>query len=321
MLLVPAVPAHADAPVPTDVRSMVEAIDPPADAVDAEIVGGDSFLRLRVEPGHEVVVAGYEGEPYLRFGRDGGVAVNRRSPAAFVNESRFGREPPPEADAAARPEWDEVAAGGSYAWHDHRTHWMATSRPDPPLRSWAVPITVDGEAATIAGVYRYEAPPSAWAWWVVAGLLAAAGGLLAWRRPGWLAWVIAISGAAVTAYGVELSRLPGGTGGTGGATVALGAVAVVCAVLSSLRRWAAGPLLAGSGIALLVAGWRHVDVLDHSVLTTTWPEALERLVVSSALGLGAVASVVGLAQSLGVYQPSGTRRSASSGPHDPRAYG
>ena len=115
-------------------RSTVEAIEPPAEGVTAEIVGGDSFLRVRAEPGRTVVVRGYEGEPYLRFRPDGTVEVNRNSPAAYVNESRYGTDPPASADATAAPAWQEVAADGSYAWHDHRTHWMATNRPDPPER-------------------------------------------------------------------------------------------------------------------------------------------------------------------------------------------
>ncbi len=318
-VLLPAAPAGADPPAPTDVRSTVEAIDPPAAGVEAEIVGGDSFLRVQVEPGHEVIVAGYEGEPYLRFGRDGTVAVNRRSPATFANESRFGSEPPPEADAAAPPRWDVVASDGSYAWHDHRTHWMATTRPEPPQRSWSVPVTIDGSAAAINGRYRYEEPAPAWPWWALAALLMVGGAVVGWRRPRMFGWVVAVAGAAPLAvYGVELSRLPGGSGATRATDVVLAAVAGVCSVVSVFARRAGGPVLGGAGMALLVAGRRHVDVLDHSVLTTSWPAALERLVVTVALGLGAAALVSGVAQTLGVYQPSGTRPSASFGPHDPR---
>jgi hypothetical protein len=317
LLFVPASPAAADPPSPTDVRSTVERVAPAVDGLEAEIVGGDSFLRLMVEPGREVVVAGYEGEPYLRFQPDGRVEVNRRSPAAFVNESRFGSDPPASADATAPPTWDEVASGGSYAWHDHRTHWMASTRPEPPERRWAVPLTVDGEPAEIVGRYRYATPPSPWPWLALALGLAAVASAGGWRRPRHLAGAVVLAGAAPTiAYGVELGQLPGGSDGV--VTVVLGLFAAVAAAASIAGRPAPGPLLAGAGSALLVAGWRHLDVLDHSVLTTSLPPTQERLVVAAALGLGLGAAIVGVAQTLGVCQPPGARLSASSGPHEPR---
>jgi hypothetical protein len=69
-----------------------------------------------------VTVTGYRGEPYLWFRDDGGVYENRRSPATVLNDDRFGREPlPAEVDPEAEPEWERVATGGRYAWHDHRT--------------------------------------------------------------------------------------------------------------------------------------------------------------------------------------------------------
>ena len=90
----------------------------------------DDRIQLRAEPGHEVVVLGYEDEPYLRFGADGTVDVNERSPAYYLNQDRFGEvEVPPDADPAAEPRWAEVAAAGTYDWHDHRIHYMAEGTP------------------------------------------------------------------------------------------------------------------------------------------------------------------------------------------------
>jgi hypothetical protein len=314
----PASPASADPPAPGDVRSTVDGISPVVDGVSAEIVGGDSFLRLRVEPGREVVVAGYEGEPYLRFRPDGAVEVNRRSPASVLNESRFGGDPASGTDAAAPPAWDQVASDGAYEWHDHRTHWMATTRPEPPVRTWAVPIRVDGVGAEITGRYRYVAPPSAWPW-LIGGAALAVVAVVAGRR-WWRGLGLVVAGAALAlgVYGLALARLPGGTSGVVTSLLALlglaGAIGAVTA-----REARRGPLLAGAGVALLVAGWREVDVLWHSVLTTSWPPTLERLVVVIALGGGVAATVAGFAQSLGAYQPSGTSASASGGPHEPRA--
>ena len=63
--------AIADSARPTDFRSEVVAIDPPTPSIAVSIVGGDAFVLLRVDPGVEVEVEGYESEPYLRFAADG----------------------------------------------------------------------------------------------------------------------------------------------------------------------------------------------------------------------------------------------------------
>ena len=81
-----------------------------------------------------MIVEGYEGEPYLRFSPDGTVERNRLSTATYLNEDRAGAGitiPPEvqEADADTPPEWEEVASGGTYAWHDHRVHWMDDASP------------------------------------------------------------------------------------------------------------------------------------------------------------------------------------------------
>ena len=69
--------AHADPAGPTDYRTEIVAIEPATDAIEIVVEGGDAFLHVTVEPGHEVVVLGYDGEPYLRIGPDGAVDQNR----------------------------------------------------------------------------------------------------------------------------------------------------------------------------------------------------------------------------------------------------
>ena len=99
-------PAAADPAQPGDVRSRVTELAPRTTGVRAEIVGGDSFLQLEVDRGREVVVLGYESEPYLRVRPDGTVEVNDRSPARWVNDDRLGSAAVPDtADASASPDW------------------------------------------------------------------------------------------------------------------------------------------------------------------------------------------------------------------------
>jgi hypothetical protein len=148
--------------------SMVTSVSP-AGSVDAVVLDGDDRLQLRVDDGRVVVITGYEGEPYLRFGPDG-VFENVRSPAAYLNDDRYGKvELPDSADPDAPPEWERVAPGGrAFDWHDHRIHWMAATYPpvvarDPSMAhhvfDWKVPGTIDGAPLTVAGSLDYEPPP------------------------------------------------------------------------------------------------------------------------------------------------------------------
>ena len=89
------------------------------------VIGGDSFLELTAAPGVDVVVLGYQQEPYLHFRADGVVEENERSPTAYLNADRYGGgEVPAGADPTLPPNWRQVGSGGRYAWHDHRAHWM-----------------------------------------------------------------------------------------------------------------------------------------------------------------------------------------------------
>ncbi len=178
-----AAPAAADPPGPTDYRTVVIAIDPPAPGVEVDIIGGDSLVQLHQRGDVPVDVIGYGGEPYLRFEPDGTVLENQRSPARYLNRDRYGdAQLPPDADADAAPEWEEVASWGTFAWHDHRTHWMSTSRPvgrgpgDQILEA-AVPLRV-GDRDVDVTMASYWAPGPSPVPAVVGGLVGLVGAAL-----------------------------------------------------------------------------------------------------------------------------------------------
>src|SRR4051812_31784639 len=89
-LVVTAGPAAADAAKPGDFSSEVTSVEPDPGGFDIDVTGGDAFVTLDVDEGHEVIVDGYLGEPYLRFNDDGTVEENQNSQAAYINTSRFG---------------------------------------------------------------------------------------------------------------------------------------------------------------------------------------------------------------------------------------
>jgi hypothetical protein len=291
-------PAAADPPRPTDYRSTVTALDPAVDGVEAEVVGGDAFLELRVDEGHEVLVEGYGEEPYLRFLPDGTVERNRRSEATYVNDDRQGAvELPPEADNAADPDWERVAGDGTYAWHDHRIHWMGTSRPpgvEPGdvVQEWAVALTVDGTPSVVRGelVLVEGVSPLPWLALGVTGLALVA---LGRRRPlvvAAVAAVVAASGALVVGWG-QYSVAPAGSG-VNPLLVVVPLVGLVAAVAGLLLRGRSLATTATLAAAAAVLGWGalRATVLWMPVLPTELPYALDRAVTALALGLSVAAA-------------------------------
>jgi hypothetical protein len=165
----PAAAGHGDGAA-RGYTSRVISVQPSIAGLKVEVLDGDDQLRLRNDTGSEIVVEGYDGEPYLRFAADGGVFRNANSPARYLNEDRYGAVAvPASASKQAEPDWERVGGGNAYEWHDHRIHWM--SRIDPPqvraakdrphhVFDWKVPMSVGGKAAAIDGRLDYAPPPA-----------------------------------------------------------------------------------------------------------------------------------------------------------------
>jgi hypothetical protein len=147
-----------------DVVSTLEGVQPPAAGLELEVVGGDRFLLLQNGTGKEVLVKGYDDEPYLRFLPSRVVEVNTRSPSKYANEDRYALRPvPPQANSDATPRWQAVSRSGSYRWFDHRIHLMEKGTPpqvkDEDKRTkifdWDVPLRVGGTPAKAVGTLEW----------------------------------------------------------------------------------------------------------------------------------------------------------------------
>ena len=305
----PARPAAADPARPGNVRSVVTSIAPPA-PLTARVVGGDSFLQVAVQPGHELVVADYDGVAYLRFAPDGTVFENRNSKATYQNRSRSGTTAfPADLDPQAPPDWRRVAGGGTYAWHDHRVHWMSPIRA--PEQEWTVAVQVDGQPVVLAGHFGPVDAPAAWPWWLA--VLASAGlAGLAGRRGARMGAVAALIAAGVAApVVIGLTRLPGATWTLAALVLAAAAAAVAAAVRT-------GPVgvasVGAAGVALGHWGLRRADVFGHAVLVTSLPAWMDRAAVAAAIGTG-VGLLGGVAWILTRPVPTGpTDQSQAVGP-------
>jgi hypothetical protein len=292
-------PAAADPPRPTDYRSTVSEVEPDAGGVDARIVGGDSFLELTVDEGHDVVVIGYGDEPYLHFLPDGTVERNRRSEATYLNDDRQGAvDLPPEADNEAEPEWEQVADGGTYSWHDHRIHWMGGgtppgAEPGQVVQAWTVELTVDGTPTEVRGELVLAEGISPLPWVALAAAAAVLVVVVGRRRPAPVAaaaMVAAAAGALAVGW-AEYAAAPAGSGASP-MPIVVPLVGLVAAVVGVVRpRGSLGPT-ATLAAAAAVIGWGvlRADVLWNPVLPTDLPFALDRGVTALALGVSVAAA-------------------------------
>jgi hypothetical protein len=304
-LLLDITAAAADPPGPTDYLGQVTEIDPELPGISIEIVGGDSFVVLVAEPGVTVDVIGYSGEPYLRYLPDGTVAENQLSPSRYLNEDRYAAaEVPADADAGAEPLWRVVASDGSYAWHDHRTHWMSSIKP--PGRSpgdevaeGVIPLFVDGVEVDVTVVSVWQEPPSALpiVLGVTVGLLVAFAAIRK-REQVINAIVITASTAATIVGTVAYFSMPAETGPPW-SLWALPATALVVGVVTVVRRTT---MTAGSyrtlqmlgALELVLWGVLHWSWLWAALLPTRLPFWVDRFVSAGVLvgGIGAAIAVV-----------------------------
>lgn len=318
---------HADAAGPTDWRSEIVSVEPASEAVTVTIEGGDAFVRIDVAPGHEVVAAGYDGEPYLLIDAAGDVYENRNSYATYYNVRRDGSgEIPLGLDSGATPEWVKIGDGGAWAWHDHRAHWMG-DRPPPGIEAGEslapqeIPLTVDGVATRVTISTTLVERPS---WWIVLGGaalgLAVSVGLLKvgqGRRRG--ALVAAVAGGALVAGLAQFASLSPETAPR--VTWWLMPMTALAAALGVVAVGGRFPFV-GHGLSLVAAAqltiwaWIRRHGLRRGVLPTDLPFVVDRLITVTALICGAVLAVAVLIDLLAWVRqpPMASSMAASSAP-------
>jgi hypothetical protein len=149
-------------------RSTITGVKPKMPGLRLKVLYGDDQVWLDNRSGKTVIIKGYSGEPYLRFS-PGGIFVNVKSPAGYLNQDRYANvQVPKSASVKAKPKWEKLANLHVWAWHDHRIHYM-NPIPPPQIRSeprkphhvfdWKVPATENGKRFFIAGSLDYTPPP------------------------------------------------------------------------------------------------------------------------------------------------------------------
>ena len=288
LVVLTAAPAAADPAKPGDYTSTVTRTEPPVSGISVKVVGGDGFLELTVQPGHDVVVLGYAGGPWLHIRPDGTVEENQLSPATFLNGSRFAKTAAPadvteDTEKNQPPVYKQVATGGTFAWHDHRIHWMSPQPKDHPrgrviFADWKVPMIVDGTPVTVHGrlVYEKSEPDPV----VRARRPRRRGASSLGRGKSTFVAGIAVLLASIAALetGIVAYRSIPSVAGPNPLEIALPAVATVAALFAVLlHRKPLGVVFTLASVASL-SGWAfmRLSVLFNPVLPTDSPFGLDR---------------------------------------------
>ncbi len=289
----------------TNYLTTLEGVTPETPGIEVRVVEKGSRIELTNTNDTNVVVLGYEDEPYLRIGPEG-VFENQRSPATYLNRDRKGSQSGGEnADPEAPPEWERLSSGQTARWHDHRIHWMGSSvdRPDRRLvveDEWVIPLRYDGDRIEVTGQLLWIPGPSPLPWYLLIAGLAALGAFVGGRR--W--WGRGLAGLLSVLILTDLVHVIGILGArAGGPDLA----SIGSNLLYSLVAWVVGGvavsmllrakrdgLFAAIFAAVLIAifgGLQDLGVLSHSQVPFAWAEDMARLFVAVSVGLGAGVTV------------------------------
>lgn len=316
-VLVPAGPASAhtvSGAGASNYRTTLVAVTPAIPRLSVRVVETGSRIELTNHTGADVLVLGYEGEPYLRVGPEG-VFRNSRSPATYLNVSRQYGALSPVADAKAAPVWQRIADCCTVRWHDHRIHWMGGAIPPQVRRApgqphvvfprWEVDLRQGSLPIAVTGTLTWVPGPSPWPWLAGALALFTLTGLFArsrrWGRLVAAAMAVLVASDAVHAVGIGFA-FAGTTAhrlllvvATGYYSIIAWAVGVI-AVRLLLRENPDG-LYAATFAALVIglfSGLTDVTVLWRSQVPFALPATVDRVLVSLALGIGGGVVVAGV---------------------------
>lgn len=301
--------AHGGAgPEATNYRTRLLAVEPRVAGLTVQVIEAGSRIEVRNESDVEVVVVGYEDEPYLRIGPDG-VFENTRSRATYVNVARTQDDIvlPEGIDPAAPPEWRKASDEPVARWHDHRIHWMAEN--DPPavrrdrgrthvvIPTWVIPLRMGDRVVEARGDLAWVPGPSPAPWLLGAvGLLAvvAAFGLGGGR-------FVAVAAVLMVLFGTDVAHAVGigfASAGSVGQRILLSVGSGLFALVGWIAAvWGARLLLqrrregfffavAAGVLVALFGGLAELPDLTKSQVPFAWGAGASRLFVVLALGLG-----------------------------------
>lgn len=147
--------------------TQLSSVQPAPAGLKVEVTRSGEWVRVTNTSNTPVTVLGYTDEPYLRLG-PGGTEENRSSLSSYLNDSLVISQVPP--DWTVKPvRWEKVSADPTYAWHDHRVHWMTSTLPpvvaqDPEhphlISTWKIRLLYGDVPVTATGTLSWSGRPS-----------------------------------------------------------------------------------------------------------------------------------------------------------------
>jgi hypothetical protein len=309
---------------PTNYASRIVAIRPANSDLSIRLLDLGRRIEVKNFGRQDVVVLGYDGEPYLRVGPSGGFE-NRRSRSRYVNRVSVGGTKatvPDGVTATAAPSWRRVSSAPVVRWRDQRTRYEGAppAKARQVVANWTIAMRAGDAPVAVSGIVTYIKGPSPWPWVgllvVLAGLTVMAAWSSRWGR--WLSVALALllasdvmhsfgtAAATHESMAAQLVRVLL----AGLVTTAAWVVGVVS--IPSLQRNHEGGLVAAGGIGLVIAmfsGVTDVGVFSNSQVATVFPAVTARIAVAVAIGLGAglvAATVVVIARDPRLRPTTGT---------------
>ena len=294
-----------DSVQPRDTVSIIKSVAPALpNGVDVDIVGSDTFVRVR-SVGHDVMITGYQNEPYMHITTTGDVFVNDGSQTTLINGNRYGDVDTSNFVESPTPVWRKIGTNGTAMWHDHRVHWMSPKRPAPidtlgTVVEWKVSFSVDGIATTMTGTLFLRDKASV-LWWLAgfAALLCAVVLSVRRRREFFVAtFLMSVVGVVIGA--IQYVGLPDGARITPLILMfSTGASAVAATSMFIQRRGLASQhisvsLNAGAGATLIVCAWLCADQVRAAYVPGVDQEWIVRMLIPILLGIGLVATIDGV---------------------------
>jgi hypothetical protein len=289
----------------TNWKSVLTSVSPTVPGLSVRLVEGGSRLEV-TNHGPEVLVLGYDGEPYLRVGPQG-VFENLNSPATYLNCSRVGCTFPAGINKSDPPRWKKISSGQTARWHDHRAHYMGGTQLPPDVArapdqfhqeaNWEVVMTQGSTSISVKGNYSWVPGTSPFPWLAVAAVLVAGGaalGLLgAWGWPLAVAVVLLTvndiyHAIAIAWYwsGSFVFRLEKFFSGSFYSFVGWVLAAVAAWLLVRRRLDGLYAAVFAGGSAALFTGLLDITVLSRSQAPFAASIAVDRVTVVISLGLG-----------------------------------
>lgn len=300
--------AHSVAGVSaTNFLTTIASITPSIDGIDVDVIEGGNRIQVTNTTSTDVIVPGYQDEPYLRIAPDG-VYENLRSPATYLNRDRQANTPVPgTADPEAEPDWSKIADEPAARWHDHRIHWMGDQNPPGVRRNsdqrqivipdWTISLSTADTTIDIHGQLEWIPGPPRWPWLTAAVALAAltiAAGLTR-RFHAALAMLLAVVVGLDIIHAAGTGRAVTGSLATqlnetlsGSYLSLVGWAAGIAAVVLLARRDDRGLYAAGFAALFIALNGGLIDLTDlgRSQLAYAWPDNLARAAITASLGLG-----------------------------------